>query len=781
MMNNTWSKIAAALMLILCLMTQSAFAEADLTDGTYTAGAPGFGGTVNVTVTIENCAIAAVTAEGANETPAIGGAALSVLCEQVVAAGNAEVDGVTGATLTSNAVKEAIAACLNQAAGVENAVAAAKMAPGTYYAEARGFNHGLTNKVAVTVSETEILSIEILENSGDTCFMLDRVEDTLIPRMIENQSVTVDALTGVTSSSNAVKTAVKVCVEEALAAGGSDASAIANFYGDTVKVSGEDETLTTDVLVVGMGGSGVYAALRASELGANVLAIDKEARYGGTTVFTAEIEAINPPRVKALYNNGEDFCDAEEMYQVWLDYEEGDAKVELVDLFFKTSGESFDWLALDHGIGFDFKPQAGFDEIAIYPVKFQFLPNMPKEGETVASMLYGANKAEIQGYFDSLVKKFEDNGGNYMLETEGYELITDESGKITGVKARNLYTGKEYVIEAKAVILATGGFLGNGEMMEQYLSNEYFPLASSEWRTIGNTANDGKMMQAAIDLGAGTYNIGMPPEVHICGSWGFLDGFDVNLIEGAINYQGTQAMWSVADMPMYMGTAFDSLAVDTTGKRFTNEMALQQLNSWIAGPYFYSVWSSEQIDSIRDAGFKFPQALGCALFMGYQGEIPLNMPIAEAYDVMQAGIDAGWIYKADTIEELAAKINVDPANLAQTVENYNTYCETGVDAEFGKPTDYMTAIGEGPYYAVKMSAYCYSTCGGLDVDTEMRVLNTEGTPIEGLYSIGNDSMGVLFSEKKPYVTFGGAANGWALTSAYICGETVTNYVNALAQ
>jgi len=79
-------------------------------------------------------------------------------------------------------------------------------------------------------------------------------------------------------------------------------------------------------------------------------------------------------------------------------------------------------------------------------------------------------------------------------------------------------------------------------------------------------------------------------------------------------------------------------------------------------------------------------------------------------------------------------------------------------------------VGDGLYYAIKIAAYCYSTCGGLDVDTQMRVLDTDGQPIAGLYSVGNDSMGVLFSEKKPYVTFGGAANGWALTSGYTCGE-----------
>ena len=128
------------------------------------------------------------------------------------------------------------------------------------------------------------------------------------------------------------------------------------------------------------------------------------------------------------------------------------------------------------------------------------------------------------------------------------------------------------------------------------------------------------------------------------------------------------------------------------------------------------------------------------------------------------------------MEELAAKIGVDAAALAETVAAYNGYCETGVDAEFAKPAELLTKIGEGPYYAVEMASYSYNTCAGLDINEKMQVLDVNGNVMEGLFCVGSDSAGVLFTEKKPYVTFGGANNGWTLTSAYVVGEIIADMV-----
>ena len=756
-------KVIALLLVLLLALPAMALGE------TYTAEAPGFGGAVTVTLTVEDGKITDATVTGDSETPEVGGAAMEPLAAQLVAAGNAEIDGVTGATFTSNAVKEAAAAALAQQGG--EGAAETALTDGEYTAEAIGFDRAVTDKVTVTIADGRIAKIAFGDDCGSTPPMLDTVQNTLFPRIIENQSTGVDSLTGATVTSNAAKQAIDDCLTQA----GADLSA---FHAIPEKKGGEEE-ITTQVLVIGMGGSGTYAALRTAESGAQVLAIEKQARYGGTTALTSEIESINPPRIKEQYNNGEDFCDAAAMRQAWSDYVEGDAKEDIIDLFFENSGPALDWLALDHGAMFDFEPQAGFTETDVYKVKFQWYPN--KDERTPGAPTYGYNKAEIASYFDRLVKDFTDLGGQYMLETEAYELIV-EDGKCTGVKARNLADGTEYTIHADAVVIATGGFLGNPEMTEKYLSDEYFPL-KGEWKIYGSYRNDGKMIQSAIDNGAATYNIGMPPEVHMSGTTDFINaldyGFEIHTVEGALDFNtGREPIWTVADLPLIMGVSSNSLAVATNGKRFTGEPGIAMLDPWIAGPNYYSIWSTEQIDGIVNEGLKV-DVIGPAVgFLGHRGSIPSGVPLPEAYDVLNIAIDRGYVFKADTIEALAEQIGVDPAALSETVTTYNGYCEAGEDAEFGKPASDLVKIGEGPYYAIKMASYSYNTVAGLDIDAQFRVLNTEGQPIEGLYALGSDSAGVLFTEKKPYVTFGGANNGWALTSAYVAGPIIAEYVGA---
>lgn len=764
--------LIVAMVFSLCACGGGGTVDSGMADGAYTASAEGFGGPVVVTVTIADGAVSEVTVAGDDETATIGGAALDTLAEQIMAVGSAEIDGVAGATYTSTAAKDAAASCFAQANGEatpEPAEATVQMAPGTYTAEAYGFNAGWTDKVEVTVSETGITSIAFGESCGSSEPMISAAQTVLFPRIIENQSIAVDSVTGATATSSAVKTAVRDCLEQALAAGGSEESAINAFMNVPAKEGGSQE-ITTQVLVVGLGGSGTFAALSASENGAQVLAIEKQGRYGGNTTFTDEFMSINPERIKELYNNSEDFCDEDALYASWLEYVEGDAKIEMVDLFFAECGNALDWLAVDHGIQFDFAPKRGFTAADVYNVKFQWYPNE-----------IGNNKGYIQANFDSLVATVVENGGSYMLDTEAYAYITDESGAVIGVKAYNKLTDTEYTIYADAVVEATGGFAGSPEMCQTYLSNEYYPLQGT-WKVYGQMGNDGKMIQAAIDIGAATYNIGMPPEVHIAGSAEFIPlsyGFPLNEGMGFGFKSGTPSVWTVADLPMYMGIYNYSMAVDTNGERFTAEPGLAMLDPWIAGPNYYSVWSTTQINDLMENGFQYDLFSCASLFLSYMGFIPSNTPIPEAYDVLDAGMDVGFVYKADTIEELAEILGMDPATLTGTVETYNGYCAAGVDEDFGKPADFLVPIGEGPYYAIKMASYVYCTVGGLDVNESLQVLDTEGNIIPGLYAVGCDSAGVLFSEKKPYVTYGGANNGWGLVSGYLCGKSVAEYVSSL--
>lgn len=378
-------------------------------------------------------------------------------------------------------------------------------------------------------------------------------------------------------------------------------------------------------------------------------------------------------------------------------------------------------------------------------------------------------------FYDRCMEAFTKMGGKYQLETEAYELIVND-GKVCGVKARNTADGTEYIINAQEVILCTGGFLANSEMTTKYLSNEYYPL-SGTWEIVGMKQNDGIMIENAIVNGAATYNIGMCPAVHIIGSAGYLTTFEYHTIEDKLCMQTMKpTRWTEGDLPHYMGVAVDSLAVDTTGKRICNEENLN-FDSWKSGTNFYSIYSDEQLKAIEERGLRSTPKYMMTVNLGACGWAPDGTPITNAHEVMDAAIEAGYVFRADSLEELAKLTGMDAETLSATVTKYNEACASGVDEEFGKSAANLDAVaGDGPYYAIKMSNIPYSTCGALDVNENLEVLDTDGNVIEGLYAAGLDASGVLYSEKKPYVTYGGVDQGFAFTSGRIAGADAANKV-----
>ena len=770
------SVVSISMILVGCSSGQakSNNEEGKYIKGTYTATAKGFGGEIKVEVTVDEASITNVVVTGESETDGIGTNAIEQLPEKIKEANSIDVDIVSGATVTSKAILSATQLALDKSMGKEQAEV--KMIPGEYVAEAQGFAKAEKLSVKVTVSETEILSIEVNEDNGETKPILDEVIELFIPRVIENQSLAVDSICGATTSNNAVRSAVEVALTEALTKANIPTTAIQNFYKEIAK-SDKVEELTTDILVIGMGGSGMTAAVSAAEelyeqngkdaSKVNVLGIEKAGKLGGTSALTSSPMVVNQPsKVEA---RGEEYVDADALREDWYEYTEGDAKEELVDFLIDNSGEAAEWL---EDMGFVFgEPEYGFG--TPYQVVSYYNGSM------------GGNKEIINSYFDSMTKHYEDVGGKYLLETEGTELIIEDN-KVVGAKAINA-DGTQYIIKADAVILAGGGFAGSGDMMEKYLSDEYYPL-KGVWNLYGSSQNDGKTIQMAIDAGAGTYNISVPPMTHIGGASQIMHEFEVNEIEGQTDmWTGRTATWSLNDIPMVMAVSPDSIAVNRDGYRFTDESGLAMMDPWKAGPNFYSIWSDERIKDIQENGFEY---VSTGLFIN-QGGVPASTPMPEIYDVLDAAIEQGYVYKADTIEELAEKIGVDKDILKENIESYNEYCSSGIaNGEIEKakfvtdimgnelaPANYLKEVGNGPYYAITGASWCYSTAGGLDIDESFRVLKDDGTTaIDGLYAVGTDSIGVVLTEKKEYVKYGGAAQGWAFTSGKAAGENAVSYI-----
>ena len=647
------------------------------------------------------------------------------------AAGSADIDGVSGATMTSNGVKAAVAAALAQAKGEGSA--ALTLRDGSYTAEARGFDLLTKVPVTVTVSGGKMTAIEMGGNK-ETMGMSACVKELLIPRILESQSLAVDAITGATSTSNAVKAAVLDCCKQA----GADEAALYT----AIPASTSQETYTVDVAVVGMGGSGSAAALSAVQSGATVFAIDKAGKWGGTSTITSGPAAVNAPsQVTAEYKewadpitketrvkkSGENLVDRDALYKDWTEYTTVDgeqhAKIEIISLELDKSGETLDWL-IDNGFQFD--PAKGF-----------------VGGKWGIFTSYSGNKALTESFFASLYKAYTDKGGKYLLETEGTELLT-ENGKVVGVKAVKA-DGTQVTIHAKSVILATGGFGGSQEMMEQYLGEG--------WRLYGMAQNTGDGLRMATAVGADTYNADMPPMSHFVAPYQIMTAFSP-----ADN-----------DIPYGLVATGESLAVDQTGARRMAESALA-MSAYTMGAKYYTVWSKEQIDILRSQGLS---AAASGRYLS-QGGVKADTPLTNIDAVIDEGVKMGFIYKADSLDALAKAIGgkMDAGTLKTSVKDYQT-ASKGTDP-LGKKAELFARMGapasESEYYvAITGAPYIYSTCGGLDVDVSMRVLDKSGAPIEGLYAVGTDSMGVLFTNTKGYANYGGIAQGYAFVSGKTAG------------
>ncbi len=764
----------------------STTANTSAISGTYTAASRGFGGVVTTTVTLANSVITDVTAEGPNETPDRGGVALKHLPAAIVSANSAKVDVVAGATMTSNAVLKNVDSILLKT-GLVAAPAVVEMKAGTYVGEAMGFDWIEPVRVAITVSETKVLTIRVIDRglSREEPLILKAAEDLLIPRMIDKQSVTIDSITGATSSSSGIKLATRDALIKALKAGGSDGSAIKNFYKDSERVN-KTVTLNYRVVVTSLGGAGCAAAMSVAEhmksrgMPVSVLAVEVAGKYGGTAANAGEPFGVNPPRFKAAYNNGKDYCDYDSLYSNWAnDYAHGACKKEMVILMMDESGNTIDWLHFDHGFLFT-TAMTGFGSNA-WLDKFQYvyITNRSTGQGLPRDAAFGDRSTCVGKYFDRIVKDFTDAGGKYMLETECYQLMYDPAkNRVKGVKAR-CHDGTEYVINADVVILTGGGFAGSAAMEEKYLGNQYYPL-KGVWKLWGMAQNKGQMLQSAIDNGAATFNIEMVPCTHFSGSADIITRYPVYYRDGVNERTQKQQTWSLNDIPYQLGSNSDAMHVAKNGKRFYNEAA-RMADFWKGGPFWFTIYGSDYIDNLAEKGFAGkPGTFTRSTYVFGFGGYPCAVPIPQIYEVLDTAVEKGFVYKAGSLEALAAQIGVPVSDFTAEVRKYLEFCTTGKDIDFGKPSaNLISNIHRAPYYAIKYCPTPYSTVAGLDVDTNINVLKKDGTAMNGLYACGNDSGGVLYAPDMAYAGYGGCALGWAFTSGRLAGISAVKYLATL--
>lgn len=761
------AKIISTVLVLSLLLTTVACAE------TFSATAKGFGGDVTVTVDVEDGKIVAVTAEGPNETQGVGSRAIEMLPDAIVAAQSADIDSVAGASFSSKAVLTAASEAIKEALGETVETAEVKMVPGTYTGHGTGY--GIIGQLAldVTVDETAITAIKVADSNRETATIFSAAVELLIPRIIDEQSLSVDSITGATSSSNGIKAAVEDALVQALEAAGTDATALSVFYAPVEKEAKQEE-ITVDVVVVGMGSGGCSAAMSAAETQAangqevSVLAIEQAGLFGGTSHLTGSPMGVNPKTISEMYSDGSDYTDKEAFRQDWYEYADGDAKTEMIDLFIDNSGDTIDWLVSEHGFWFcEPRNEQNFP----FDVCIDFVFNK-KTVEGYEYPIEFGNRAEaVYSYFDKMMSDYTALGGQYLLETKGTGYLYDtESNRVVGITAMG-DDGTEYTIHAKAVIIATGGFAGNKNMMEKYVTE---PTGkASAWPIFGYTINDGVMIESAIDdLNAGVYNIEMVPVSHYNSISAIMKDYPVTFVDGKYDSRwGYQATQSLNDVTMNFAISECGLWITPDGERTVNEGAFHV--SWKLGANYWALWGQDTINAFAENGFPKVQATRAH----GQGGFNANTPIPEMSEILDKAEAMGVLYRASSIEELADMIGVEAETLANVINTYNASCEAGEDTEKGKSADWLYPVAGDTYYAFKCINYTYGTDGGLDVDTDLNVLRADGSKIDGLYAAGYDCSGVLYNSGKSYVDYGGAALGWGFTSGRLAGA---NAVNAIA-
>lgn len=487
-----------------------------------------------------------------------------------------------------------------------------------------------------------------------------------------------------------------------------------------------------DVAVVGGGGSGKSAAYTiATESDLSVVVLEKLAQTGGSSVYaegtcaseSSEQAARPQPDYPGELPEGAHFPTHEEHVRRYIDYSHHRANPDVVKAFVYNSAETIDILK---SIGTE------YTDVTIYAF------DQPEE-------LYTFHRPEGLGAHvqDLLLHACENAGVDIFVNTPGKELIV-EDGKIVGVLAEDA-DGNELRIGAKAVVLATGGFGNNPDKVAQY---SWMPgLKEFNYQSVP-TCNTGDGLDMALSVGADTKAIGTL----------MIIGCTIGkTLDSNLNGAGYQP----------------NLWVDSRGKRFANEvvaMSFADTGNTIAQRDDGIVWSLFDADTAKHF-VEDGSDIGLGDFIMYRQK--LTRLEAE----VQASIDAqdGAVVKADTVEELAAGMGVDAAQLQETIDAYNAACAAGVDEDFQKPAEFLRPVATPPFYALHQAPSVLVSCGGIRVNGNMQVTDARYDAIPGLYAVGMESSGLYGDTYN--LDCPGTANGFAHTSGRVAArhaiETLT--------
>lgn len=486
-----------------------------------------------------------------------------------------------------------------------------------------------------------------------------------------------------------------------------------------------DAEESCDVVVVGLGTSGLVAASAAAKEGAKVIGLDRSASMGATNAaMVSGVWAIESAPELAEPN----YLTVKDMFDFIWTGTHYQTNAPLLRNVLPASGKGID-LMIEGGVPFMFAFQ-GADENTLM---------LNRGGHIYATS--GAERAEaLQGMLD----KF---GVDSRWDAEVTNLLI-EDGKVVGVRYQD--GSKAIDVKAANTIIATGGFIQNEDMLREYYSGAVM-------YGTGNQYNDGAGIRLAQSAGA---QMGK--------------NFSTSINEsGACNMKSSARFVSLEDCndtPVFSLPLFGGLMVNKQGSRFMDEGTMAKHTMYCGEPLlregvYYMVIDDgliEELSTTPIMDFISKDAFGNmapGVQMGFEGKTLTALP-----DMVQQGIDEGWIWKADTAEDLAEACGMK--HLADTVKTYNGYCAAGIDEEMFKEAQFLRAVDTGSLYVVELDIAAWVTLGGIKTDGYCRAVDADANPIPGLFVSGVD--GDFWAV--PYLE-GGSAQGFCVGSGYLAGVT----------
>ena len=665
---------------------------------------------------------------------------------------------IAAAAAMSGVTAGALAAC-NSASSSTASGAAGQYIPGTYEGTAEGISS--TVKVTMTFSDSAVTDV-VVDTSGETASFGAAAADELREQLLSAGSAEIDGVSGSTITSDAVMKAAKSCYAQAK--GEAVVSSVQLPTGDANDWLGKEpdidetaitETVDTDILIVGAGNGGMFAAAYAAANGLNFRVIEQNANVQDTRHWYGAVDSA------AAKEAGEPATDKAKLLSEISRYASGKCDQRVVKTWINESAAMHDFMRsiLEDKYGWVCDFTSGSE--AAWPAEnaehnTDYLYPVQEHNYMASESASGLPRNEL------LLQYIQELGYDVDFKTSLAKLEKNSEGRITGIIAQN--TEDDHFIRYnanKGVLLACGGFPGNPYMMEQL-----DPLGTSVTTACSySPADKGYGIRAAVWAGA---NLDKEAAPMLFDRGVVAPGVDGGYVDsdsafGGKAFPGKIRQYNPGTQPF--------LKVNRNGERFANESCPYNDIVYAAAHQPGRVYAQICDANILEDAKRF-HTIGCSAQTRNGGEKYIQGKMDEA-------IEAGALFKCDTLDELADKMGFTGASkdtFLATVERYNELYDKQNDEDFGKPAYRLSAVRTAPFYGCWLGASLLTTEQGIAINEKGQALDNNNQPMEGLYITG-DMSGSFFANNYPCL-MAGVAMGRTLTFAMKAVKQMAGLDNA---